>query len=52
MRLRCTWIALTLFLLSRPVMAQQRPLATEDPETVGAGRILIEGGVDYAHDQQ
>ena len=28
--------------------AQQRPLVTEDPETVGAGRILIEGGIDYS----
>jgi hypothetical protein len=28
--------------------AQQRPLTTEDPETVGAGRVLLEGGVDYA----
>jgi hypothetical protein len=27
--------------------AQQRPLLTEDPETIGAGRVLIEGGVDY-----
>jgi hypothetical protein len=27
--------------------AQQRPLVTEDPETVGGGNILIEGGVDY-----
>jgi hypothetical protein len=24
---------------------------TEDPEPIGAGRILIEGGVDFAHDQ-
>jgi hypothetical protein len=31
--------------------AQQRPLVTEDPETVGAGRVLVEGGFDYAHDQ-
>ena len=31
-----------------PVLAQQRPLATEDPETIGAGRLLIEGGVDAA----
>jgi len=31
---------------------QQRPLLTEDPETIGAGRVLIEGGVDLAHDQQ
>jgi len=28
--------------------AQQRPLVTEDPETIGAGRILLEGGVDYS----
>jgi hypothetical protein len=32
-----------------PVLAQQRPLVTEDPETIGAGRVLIEGGVDAAH---
>jgi hypothetical protein len=30
-------------------LAQQRPLSTEDPEPVGAGRVLIEGGVDYEH---
>jgi hypothetical protein len=30
--------------------AQQRPLATEDPETIGAGRMLIEGGLDWADD--
>lgn len=30
-----------------PASAQQRPLVTEDPETIGAGRILIEAGVDY-----
>lgn len=27
--------------------AQQRPLATEDPETVGASRVLVEGGVEF-----
>jgi hypothetical protein len=32
--------------------AQQRPLVTEDPEPVGAGRILIEAGVDYERDAQ
>src|SRR5712691_3484179 len=32
--------------------AQQRPLVTEDPEPVGAGRVLIEGGLDVAHDYQ
>jgi hypothetical protein len=35
----------------RVASAQQRPLVTEDPEPIGAGRVLIEGGVDYAHDQ-
>jgi hypothetical protein len=29
---------------------QQRPLVTEDPETVGGGRVLIEGGVDLQRD--
>ena len=31
--------------------AQQRPLATEDPETIGAGRILVEGGLAFDADQ-
>ena len=35
--------------LARVAAAQQRPLVTEDPETVGAGRVLIEGGFDYSH---
>jgi hypothetical protein len=30
--------------------AQQRPLVTEDPETIGAGRVLLQGGIDYARD--
>jgi hypothetical protein len=30
--------------------AQQRPLVTEDPETVGAGQILFEAGFDYGRD--
>jgi hypothetical protein len=33
-----------------PSVAQQRPLQTEDPETIGSGRILIEAGVDYNRD--
>lgn len=33
-----------------PAAAQQRPLVTEDPEVVGAGLILLEGGVEYARD--
>jgi hypothetical protein len=38
--------------LSRQAFAQQRPLVTEDPEPVGAGRVLIEGGLDVARNQE
>jgi hypothetical protein len=43
---------LTLLMLgcAWPALAQQRPLQTEDPETIGAGRILIEAGQEYARD--
>ena len=30
--------------------AQQRPLVTEDPETVSEGQVLVEAGFDYQHD--
>lgn len=40
------WLMLTVATAS----AQQRPLVTEDPETVGSGLILIEGGFDYQRD--
>ena len=33
-----------------PALAQQRPLQTEDPETIGSGRVLIEAGIDYDRD--
>lgn len=49
---RLVFAALVLMALAHPAAAQQRPLVTEDPETIGAGRLLIEGGVDFAHDQQ
>ena len=42
--------ALAGILVATPAAAQQRPLVTEDPEVVGAGLILLEGGVDYARD--
>jgi hypothetical protein len=32
--------------------AQQRPLVTEDPETIGTGRVLVEFGVDHTKDQR
>jgi hypothetical protein len=37
---------------ARQAAAQQRPLVTEDPEPIGAGRVLIEGGIDAAHNQE
>lgn len=37
-------------LTALPAYAQQRPLVTEDPEPVGAGRILVEMGIDYLRD--
>ena len=43
--------ALVVAACARPVAAQQRPLLTEDPEVIGAGRVLVEGGLDYSHDQ-
>lgn len=45
--------ALALVLsFSSVAAAQQRPLVTEDPEPIGAGRVLIEGGFDYSVDAQ
>ncbi|MGH9159587.1 MAG: hypothetical protein ACRD2X_06335 [Vicinamibacteraceae bacterium] len=37
-------------LFAAPSAAQQRPLVTEDPETIGSGNILIEAGADYGRD--
>lgn len=41
---------LLLALAWQPALAQQRPLTTQDPETIGSGRILVEGGLDYGTD--
>ena len=41
---------LIVLISSRRADAQQRPLVTEDPETIGSGLVLIEAGVDYARD--
>jgi len=45
-------LAILLFVLALavPAVAQQRPLVTEDPETIGAGNILIEGGFESLQD--
>ena len=45
--------ALSLFallLFGRSAAAQQRPLLTQDPEPIGAGQVLLEAGLDAAHD--
>jgi hypothetical protein len=39
-------ILLLLSALGSDASAQQRPLVTEDPETIGTGNILVEGGFD------
>jgi hypothetical protein len=40
----------TILWTASPASAQQRPLITEDPMTVGNGRLLFEAGFDYEHD--
>jgi hypothetical protein len=52
MRFRILCAALALSAFAASASAQQRPLVTEDPEPIGTGRILIEGGLDLAHDYQ
>jgi hypothetical protein len=49
-RLRLGWMVLAASVLAAPVAAQQRPLVTEDPEVIGAGLVLLEGGFDYSRD--
>jgi len=51
MRLRFV-LSVAILFWTAAAFAQQRPLVTEDPEPIGAGRMLIEGGVDGAHDQR
>lgn len=51
MRILTTLIlAAALVAAARPALAQQRPLQTEDPETIGSGRALVEAGIDYRRD--
>jgi hypothetical protein len=42
--------AVLLLVAASVASAQQRPLTTEDPETIGAGRVLLEAGLDYTHE--
>jgi hypothetical protein len=41
---------LALVACAATAAAQQRPLDTQDPETIGAGRVLLEGGISAAND--
>jgi hypothetical protein len=43
-------LAVILALTAVEARAQQRPLVTQDPEAIGAGRILVEAGFDYGTD--
>jgi hypothetical protein len=47
---RALAIVLLTCIVPAVAWAQQRPLVTEDPETIGPGNILIEGGFDSQHD--
>lgn len=44
-------VVLALLIWPASLAAQQRPLATEDPESVGSGLVLLEAGFDYQRDQ-
>ncbi len=46
MSFRAALLAATLAIAASRAEAQQRPLVTEDPETIGAGLVLLEGGFD------
>jgi hypothetical protein len=48
--LKCAAMVLVCGALARPALAQSRPLVTEDPETVPAGNLLLEAGVDHDRD--
>ena len=52
MRFRVLCVVSALLVPAASASAQQRPLITEDPEPIGAGRVLVEGGFDFAHDYQ
>src|SRR5436190_13107260 len=47
---RLVWAAVAALFIAAPASAQQRPLVTEDPEVIGSGLILLEGGFDMSHD--
>ena len=50
MPIRAAFVSAAICLLPLTCLAQQRPLVTEDPETIGDGRMLVEAGFDYMRD--
>lgn len=52
MRERVTlWATVWLLAGAATALAQQRPLVTQDPETIGDGRVLLEAGFEYRWDE-
>ncbi|HEY8549890.1 MAG TPA: hypothetical protein VIL35_08055, partial [Vicinamibacterales bacterium] len=51
MKHTCPLMLAAFLFASVPASAQQRPLVTEDPETVGGGRVLVEVGAESGRDQ-
>jgi hypothetical protein len=51
-RIAAIIMAAWAYVLPAPVMAQQRPLVTEDAEPIGAGRVLVEGGLEFGTRQE
>ena len=49
-RTACHW-GVVFCLMTVSVAAQQRPLLTEDPESIGDGLVLLETGFEHAWDQ-
>ena len=49
---RFVFVGIISLWLARPALAQQRPLVTEDPEPIGTGRVLLEGGIDLLKGQE
>lgn len=47
---RAALVLAALAVAAPAALAQQRPLQTEDPEVIGAGRLMFEAGVDYRRD--
>jgi hypothetical protein len=46
MKRRLAFVSMMAMLMAVPAAAQQRPLVTEDPETIGSGNVLLEAGFD------